>query len=333
MEKKAVAILFIVLSAIFCISPNGLAIQKAVTEDGKIVVLNPDGTWRYIGSKEIAYEDIVKSGRLKLDPSVNVGEALNRYQYFVHTEWKSFEDSQKRQLVEFNGIFDYDKFSDTIIDGLSSTFLTAEKIRKAKEKSQGLKVAYVAQFAISADGESFDLKYSGLKTFGANQDASEEVKSMQKERADEGLKLFRNIYSNKLDPSIWGFFLYLSEIKTEPKAESKTKPSGDTDAENILKKQWGVTKTLAAGSDVVFFFFSEKCKSAEGELRRAEIRGSAGEDDPSGTGKLLEEGCWKSDSSSKQIIYVNPQSKITPLIQGFKGNISWQELFDLEMAN
>jgi len=121
--------------------------------------------------------------------------------------------------------------------------------------------------------------------------------------------------------------------KSESEGNSETEPSGKPDAKNILKKQWVVTKTLAAGSDVVFFFFSEKCKSAEGELRRAEIRGSAGEDDPSGTGKLLEEGCWKSDSSSKQIIYVNPQSKITPLIQGFKGNISWQELFDLEMAN
>jgi len=121
--------------------------------------------------------------------------------------------------------------------------------------------------------------------------------------------------------------------KSESEGNSETESSGKPDAKNILKKQWGVTKTLAAGSDVVFFFFSEKCKSAEGELRRAEIRGSAGEDDPSGTGKLLEKGCWKADINSKQIIYVNPKSKITPLIQGFKGNISWQELFDLEMAN
>ncbi len=121
--------------------------------------------------------------------------------------------------------------------------------------------------------------------------------------------------------------------KSESEGNSETEPSGKPDAKNILKKQWGVTKKLADGSDAVFFFFSEKCKSAEGELRRAEIRGSAGEDDPSGTGKLLEKGCWKADINSKQIIYVNPKSKITPLIQGFKGNISWQELFDLEMAN
>lgn len=121
--------------------------------------------------------------------------------------------------------------------------------------------------------------------------------------------------------------------ESEGGSETESSGSGKPDAKNILKKQWGVTKTLADGSDVVFFFFSEKCKSAEGELRRAEIRGSSGEDDPSGTGKLLEKGCWKADINSKQIIYVNPKSKITPLIQGFKGNISWQELFDLEMAN
>ncbi len=120
-------------------------------------------------------------------------------------------------------------------------------------------------------------------------------------------------------------------IKTEE--DSKPEASVTPNAENILKKQWIATKTLSNGDNAVFFFFSEKCKQGKNELRQAEIRGSAGEDDLSGTEKLLEKGCWKADIKSKQIIYINPQSKIIPMIKGFKGIIGWDELADLSGAN
>ena len=70
-----------------------------------------------------------------------MGDALNGYKYFGHTDWKSFEDSQKRRIVEFNGIFDYDKFSDTKTEQLPTVVLTADNIHKTKERSQGLKIA------------------------------------------------------------------------------------------------------------------------------------------------------------------------------------------------
>lgn len=46
-------------------------------------------------------EDVVKSGTLQIDSSVTVGDALNGYQYFDDREWKSFEDSQKRQIRRY----------------------------------------------------------------------------------------------------------------------------------------------------------------------------------------------------------------------------------------
>jgi len=339
MRKKVVVLLCMLLSVLFCMVTNSLAAQKsvrAVTEDGKIVILNPNGTWKYSGSKKAAAadpEDIVKNGALKIDPSVTVGNALNGYKYFGHTTWESFEDSQKRRTVEFVGIFDYDKFSDTKSEELS-TVLTADMIRKAKKKAQGLKIAYVAQFSISRDGETFELRYSGFRIFGANQGASKKIRDMEKEQADEKFMMLRNVYANKLEPSVWMFFLILSELKSpEPENDSETEPSAGPHAKNIYKKQWVVSKSLRDGNNVVFFFYPEKCESADGELRQAEIRGSSGEDDMSGTEKLLERGCWKADISSEQIIYVSPNSKLTPSIQGFQGIFDWQELSDLSGAN
>ena len=227
MKRKAFGVLCVVLSVLFGMLANGFATQKsvrAVTEAGKVVVLNPDGTWKYIWLKKSATrEDIVKNGVLNIDPSVTVGDALNGYKYFGHTDWKSFEDSQKRRIVEFNGIFDYDKFSDTKTEQLPTVVLTADNIHKMKERSQGLKIAYVAQFSISRDGEAFELRYSGFKAFGANQNADKKIKGMEKEQPDEGFKLLKNIYGNKLDPSVWMFLLYLSELEwPESEDDSKT---------------------------------------------------------------------------------------------------------------
>ena len=121
--------------------------------------------------------------------------------------------------------------------------------------------------------------------------------------------------------------------KSESEENKEAEHSAGPHAKDIYKKQWVVSKSLRDGNNVVFFFYSEKCESANGELRQAEIRGSGGEDDMSGTEKLLEKGCWKADIGAKQIIYVSPNSRLTPSIQGFQGTVAWQELSDLSGAN
>lgn len=48
----------------------------------------------------------VKSGTLSYDPTVKVGDALDRYKFFKDKNWKAFKTNQNREIVEFNGIFD-----------------------------------------------------------------------------------------------------------------------------------------------------------------------------------------------------------------------------------
>jgi hypothetical protein len=118
-------------------------------------------------------EDAVKSGTLQIDPSVTVGDALNEYQYFGTKKWGSFKDTQKRQIVEFNGLLDFDKFAGSELQGMQ---LTADMLKKAKQKLGDGKLTYVAQFAVSKDGKTFNLKYSGIKIAGTNKRGTRHIR-------------------------------------------------------------------------------------------------------------------------------------------------------------
>lgn len=147
-------------------------------------------------------EDVVKSGTLQFDKSVTVGDALNGYQYFDDKEWKSFKDPQKRQIVEFNGAFDFDKFANIELPGMQQ--LTSDMIKKAKRNLRDLAITYKAQFAVSKDGKSFELRYSGIKMSGTNKDTGQ--KSDQN-IADTTFFTIQHIYANKPDLVTWRLLL------------------------------------------------------------------------------------------------------------------------------
>ena len=50
--------------------------------------------------------DIVKNGKLDFDKSTTVGNAFDNYPYFKSTSWETFDDQQKRTIVQFKGSFD-----------------------------------------------------------------------------------------------------------------------------------------------------------------------------------------------------------------------------------
>lgn len=146
-------------------------------------------------------EDLVKSGTLQIDPSVTVGDALNEYQYFGNKKWESFQDTQKRQIVEFNGVLNFDKFAGIELQGMQ---LTADMLKKAKQKLGDMKLTYVAQFAVSKDGKTFNLKYSGIKMAGTNKDTG---KKGEQDISDENFLMLQHIYANKPEPSTWGLLI------------------------------------------------------------------------------------------------------------------------------
>jgi len=142
--------------------------------------------------------DMVKTGSLQFDTSVTVGDALSGYQYFSNTSWKSYEDPQKRTIVEFNGVLDYDKFIGSKLQGME---LTADMVKNGKKQLGDIKLTYVAQFTISKTDETFDVQFSGLNMAGTNRQTGEAV---NQNIPDSDLTSLQYIYSNQPEPSTWG---------------------------------------------------------------------------------------------------------------------------------
>ncbi len=109
--------------------------------------------------------DIVKSGILKIDKSVTVGNAIDNYKYFSSASWKEFEDDQKRNVVEFNGKIKTDAIVNSLSDDRAKKIL-GEIVARHPNFNKGALVRM--QFLIDADSKSFKLGYSSVNFNGQN---------------------------------------------------------------------------------------------------------------------------------------------------------------------
>ncbi len=132
----------------------------------------------FSGEKNI---DIVKSGSLKIDSSVTVGNALDNYKYFSSTSWKEFEDSQKRMVVEFNGKIPLDTIIDNIANGRDKEVENRFLLKYPEFKSGAI---VRIQFLIDASRKSFSVGYSCIEING-------------KQRCEGDLDNIKDIYVNK----------------------------------------------------------------------------------------------------------------------------------------
>jgi hypothetical protein len=146
----------------------------------------------------------VKNGVLEFDTSVTVGDALDGYDYFKSTSWDTFETSQGRTVVEFNGVMNLDAYEGSSFEGMA---LTSDMIDKAKDTIKELKLTYEAQFSISKSDDSFEVLYSGIKMTGKSIDNGEDADIDQSDDDRSGLA---SIYKNKPEMKTWGYLLVLS---------------------------------------------------------------------------------------------------------------------------
>jgi len=136
---------------------------------------------------------VVKGGTLEFDESVTVGGALEGYKYFDDCSWSKLEDSQGRQIVEFRGHLDLDRFVDAEVEGIK---LTEDVVKRAKDKLP-VDLTYVVQFAMGGDGETFRISYSGHETSVTNMETGEGV--VEDMPDDEEMTGFQYIYANRPD--------------------------------------------------------------------------------------------------------------------------------------
>ena len=148
--------------------------------------------------------NLVKSGVLEMDKSVNIGSALNHYAFFKSTSWKAVRDSQQRNIVIFEGALDIDKYSGAKIEELE-LIVTPEMVQKGKAKLGDISFTFIAQFTINTDGKTFQLANSSHRMEGTTKDTKQKFSQDVPDPSNQIFSLY--IYKNKLDPILLPFLL------------------------------------------------------------------------------------------------------------------------------
>jgi hypothetical protein len=131
--------------------------------------------------------DTVKDGTLALDSSRTVGQALESYNYFSATSWKSFKDNKGREIVEFTGVVDYDKFVGTTYIGL---IFTSEMIDNSVNYLNHPQMSFFVQFAVKSN--RFLMIDDGLIMEGI----SKEGKEYSEKVPDSNMAFLKEVYNN-----------------------------------------------------------------------------------------------------------------------------------------
>ena len=132
--------------------------------------------------------DTVKDGTLALDSSRTVGQVFDSYNYFSVTSWKSFKDNKGREVVEFTGTVDYDKYVGAIYGGVT---LSPEIVTKAKKNMENMEMSFLAQFAVK--GNRFLLIYSGINVGGVDENGKLNQKKIPDTRMETIEAVYRNV--------------------------------------------------------------------------------------------------------------------------------------------
>jgi hypothetical protein len=146
---------------------------------------------------------LVQNGTIELDKSVTVGNALGRYTYFKSANWKAEEDAQKRMIVSFQGIPDFDKYPGTKIEYFPGVEITTEMVTKAKKVFLGkqFSMVYTVEFAISQDRKTFQVTNAYYRMSGNDPKTG---KPISEDTKDDKYEIFSAIYKNNPDPTVFG---------------------------------------------------------------------------------------------------------------------------------
>lgn len=110
----------------------------------------------------------VKNGILDFDRSTTIGNVLDSYKYFSSKKWSSFQDQQKRTIVQFEAEID----KSAAIQAANQTYIvrrysSAERyVTKCLEMQEcplhSARTSLIIQFAI-LPGDSFEVVYVGTR--------------------------------------------------------------------------------------------------------------------------------------------------------------------------
>ena len=133
---------------------------------------------------------LVKPSTMKFDPSVTVGNALDKYSFFNNATWKSTQDPQGRSKAIFEGTMNFGAF---VGQSYNDIPITAEMAASAKRIIGTNK--HIVEFSISANCDSFQItnSYHRIEVTDA------EGKQISQDIPDENLEAFQRMYKNEPD--------------------------------------------------------------------------------------------------------------------------------------
>lgn len=94
----------------------------------------------------------VKDGTMHFDNSITVGDAFDKYSYFTSTDWRSFETSNGRKIVEVKGVFtdNYPIFKQLKGKGIEELSLV---VQFKVNKDDSFEISAIGMNAINSSGE------------------------------------------------------------------------------------------------------------------------------------------------------------------------------------
>lgn len=160
--------------------------------------------------------DLVKDGTLSFDTSTTIGNVFDSYPYFESGEWSSFEDQQKRVIVQFEGELNSDAvFQNTrsgfLLDRLQlgrifDQCLQNKTCASLMEDKAYLKVYLTVQFTILGD-ERFEVSYIGTRLDNGKEASCNGDMSFTALYAGK----FNHQFSNLLYPQVYKEVLSISD--------------------------------------------------------------------------------------------------------------------------
>lgn len=145
--------------------------------------------------------NVVKDGVFSFDKTTTIGKALDSSDLFYKTEWKSFENSNHRNIVEFYGYLDMEKLliSKELYDEYEKQF-----------KSKGKDFFIKLEFVVYANNRDFELLSSALNTFKGHPDFTDRK------------TLIKHIYTNDNMLSIYFRDQFQKKIEYDTKTKEKS---------------------------------------------------------------------------------------------------------------
>ena len=174
-------------------------------------------------SGNVAY---IKDSTWSEDETVEIGSALDGYDYFIKTEWEEYETKQGREIVEFKGYY----FKSDLVVRIQFTL-------------------FKDFWAMDDDGNDFKINYQGISY----------VTNSGEEREEKNLDLMKKIYKNKELFSEYEMQFYdmspqKSKWKKDEKTGKKSKKESKKESKTV-KSQKGardlITPTSIDGCEVI----------------------------------------------------------------------------------